>query len=443
MGDDPTSSILLYFFIIFALTLFSGFFSAAEIAFISLDRLALEEMQENGHKRASQILTILEEPSRFLNTIQISITLINFTILSFAFFTIFPIFEGWFNLLNLSFSKELSYVVGVLLLTFLVLTLGEFVPKRLVVRSPNRFAFFAVSLISPLSKLFSPLAVGLSFTTRTILKFLGVDLKDLEEKVTLENIRSMVEVGQEQGIINPIEKEMIDSVISFDDRQAEEIMTARTEVFMIDINDKLEDYVSEMLSLKFSRIPVYENQPDNIIGILYLKDFLLAAYKKQSFSDINIRGIIRPAYFVPERKNINDLFSEMQEEHRHMALLIDEYGGFSGLVTMEDLIEEIMGDIDDEYDHDEPDIYQIGENTYHVHGTISIKEFNSETGADIDEDSEDYDTIGGFIISVLDYIPENGERPIVEYENLIFQVLKVAENRIMDIRVTIITPETT
>ena len=440
MGDDPSSSILIYFIILFALILLAGFFSASEIAFVSLDKTTLEEMSEDGHKKATQILAILKDSSRFLTTIQICLTLISFFIVAITLVFITPFFAVRLMMLT-PFYFEVSIVISIFLLAFIFLVLGDFVPTRLVVRSSNRFAFFAIIIISPLAKLFLPITFCLSQTTKIILKLLGVDLKDLEEKVTLEGIRSMVEVGEEQGLINPIEREMIDSVISFDDRQAEEIMTARTEVFMIDIEDKLEDYISEMLNLKFSRIPVYENQPDNIIGILYLKDFLLTAYKKKSFSDIAIRGILRPAYFVPERKNINDLFSEMQSEHKHMALLIDEYGGFSGLVTMEDLIEEIMGDIDDEYDHDEPDIYQINDSTYHVHGTISIKEFNSETGADIDEDSEDYDTIGGFIINTLDYIPENGEKPIVEYENLIFQVLKVAENRIMDIKVSLIEKE--
>lgn len=441
MDSDPASSIFLFLAILALLTILSGFFAAAEIAFISLDRTSLEEMSEEGHQRAAKILRVLENSPKFLNTIQISITLINFTALSLTLLTLTPFLTAYLISYEMPYPKELSLVVSVLFLAFFILVLGELVPKRLVVRNTTRFAFFAVGVISPLAKLFSPMAMGLNLASNFVLKLLGVDLKDLEEKVTLEGIRSMVEVGQEQGLINPIEREMIDSVISFDDRQAEEIMTARTEVFMIDVNDPLEEYISEMLSLKFSRIPVYENSPDNIIGILYLKDFLLTAYKKKSFSDIAIRGILRPAYFVPERKNINDLFSEMQAEHKHMALLIDEYGGFSGLVTMEDMIEEIMGDIDDEYDQDEPDIYQLNENTYHVHGSISVKEFNSETGADIDEDSEDYDTIGGFIISILDYIPGNGEKPIIEYKDMIFHVLKVAENRIMDVRVTKLNTE--
>lgn len=441
MGDDPANPMTIHFILIIVLTLLNAFFAASEMAIVSIERSNLDSLAEEGHRRATKVLAILKEPSRFLSTVQIGITLASFFNVAIAARNITPTFAHFLEQYDCPWADQVAFILIVLFLCYLTLVFGEFVPKRMVVRSPEKFAFFAINIISPLAFLFAPLSKGLSLSTNTVLRLCGIDLTQMEERVTLESIRSMVEVGQEQGVINSIEREMIDSVISFDDKQAEEIMTARTEVFMIDIEDPLEDFVSQMLSLKFSRIPVYEDSPDNIIGILYLKDFLLSAYKHQSFDKVNIRGILRPAYFVPERKNINDLFHEMQSEHRHMALLIDEYGGFSGVVTMEDLIEEIMGDIDDEYDHDEPDIYRLNDNTYHVHGTISIKEFNSETGADIDEDSEDYDTIGGFIINTLDYIPENGDRPVVRTENMIFQVLKVSENRIKDIRVTILPTE--
>ena len=187
---------------------------------------------------------------------------------------------------------------------------------------------------------------------------------------------------------------MIESVIGFDNKLAEEIMTARTEVFMIDIDAPIEEYIDSMLELKYSRIPVYEEDIDNIIGILYIKDFLLHSYNV-GFKNVNIRKILRPAYFVPERKNINDLFLELQNKKKHMAILIDEYGGFSGLVTMEDLIEEIMGDIDDEYDHDVPDIMVLDNKNFYVEGSVSIKEFNSKTGLKLDKESENYNTLGG------------------------------------------------
>ena len=278
--------------------------------------------------------------------------------------------------------------------------------------------------------------VSFVLSTNTVLRLFGISTEGVEEKVTLEEIRSIVEVGQEQGIINPSEKEMIDSVIGFDDKLAEEIMTARTEVFMIDLNDPLEEYITEMLELKYSRIPVYKDDLDNIQGILYLKDVLKEAYHV-GFDKIDINKILRPAYFIPERKNVNALFNDLQANRQHMAILIDEYGGFSGIVTMEDLIEEIMGDIDDEYDHDEPELKKIDDYTYIAKGAISIKDLNYNLGIKLDEDSENYDTLGGLLLDLLGYIPEDGDKQLVEYENIQFHIEEVSEKRIQLVRIVL------
>ncbi len=438
MGDDPGSPILHQLLIILALLILNAFLAASEMAMVSSDKSKFSDAAEDGDRRAARVLRLLREPSRFLQTIHIGITLASFFYVAIAARGLAPALADWASQwIDIPFATEFSFILIIFVFSYFALVFGESVPKRIALQNPERFSLFAVGPINALSKLARPFVYTLSASTNFVLRILGIDVNRTEEQVTREEIRSIVEVGQEQGVINPAEREMIDSVISFDDKQAEEIMTARTEVFMIDIEDPLDEYLTEMLSLKYSRIPVYEDNPDNIIGVLYLKDYLLHAYKRNTFDKINIRGILRPAYFVPERKNINDLFNEMQEDRKHMAILIDEYGGFSGIVTMEDLIEEIVGDIDDEYDHDEPDIYQIDDNTYRVHGTISIKEFNSETGSDIDEDSDDFDTIGGFLINLLDYIPDDGETPVVEYENLVFHILKVEEKRIKDIRVQV------
>lgn len=282
----------------------------------------------------------------------------------------------------------------------------------------------------------SPFVTFLSLSTNFILRIMGIKNEDMEQKITLEEIKSMVEVGHEQGIINPTEREMIDSVIGFDDKLAEEIMTARTEVFLIDVEDPIEEYLDEMLTLKHSRIPVCEEDADNIIGLLYVKDFLLEAYKV-GFKNVNIRRILRPAYFIPERKNINELFTELQEGRKHMAILIDEYGGFSGIVTMEDLLEEIVGDIEDEYDHDEPDIKVIDKKSYMVKGAISIKELNSNLETSFDEDSEDFDTLGGMLIHLLGYIPEDGDQKLIEYEDIEFHIDEIRDKRIQLVRVVL------
>lgn len=278
-----------------------------------------------------------------------------------------------------------------------------------------------------------PFISFLSISTNIMLRMLGIDSKGIKEKITLEEIKSTVEVGHEQGIINPVEREMIYSIISFDNKVAEAIMTARTEVFMIDIQAPMKEHLDEMLSLKYSRIPVYEEDVDNIIGILYLKDYLLEAYKV-GFDHIDLSNILRPAYCVPEHKNINDLFLELRKNRNHLAVLIDEYGGFSGIVTMEDLIEEIVGDIEDEYD--EPDIKIIGPNIYYASGSLSIKELNSAIGSKIDEESDYYDTLGGLLIYLLGHIPTHKDKQMITYKDVGFSIKKIEDRRVKYVEIT-------
>lgn len=261
-------------------------------------------------------------------------------------------------------------------------------------------------------------------------------LPDLKPVVTIDQITSMVELGEEQGILNSAEKEMIDGVMGFNSRVAEEIMTPRTEVFMVDINKKPEEYMDELAEYRYSRIPVYDDDIDNIVGVIYLKDIFKVVYK-EGIKNLDIKKLIKPAYFVPERKNIHMLFQEMQREQRHLSLLMDEYGGFSGIVTMEDLTEEIMGDIDDEFDNDEPDVYALTTNEAVVQGSTSIKDINDMLGTHFPEDM-DYDTISGFIINKLGYIPNTNRISEIEFENANIKILEVEDRRIKKVKITLI-----
>lgn len=261
-------------------------------------------------------------------------------------------------------------------------------------------------------------------------------LPDLKPVVTIDQIMSMVELGEEQGILNSAEKEMIDGVMGFNSRVAEEIMTPRTEVFMVDINKKPEEYMDELAEYRYSRIPVYDDDIDNIVGVIYLKDIFKVVYK-EGIKNLDIKKLIKPAYFVPERKNIHMLFQEMQREQRHLSLLMDEYGGFSGIVTMEDLTEEIMGDIDDEFDNDEPDVYALTTNEAVVQGSTSIKDINDMLGTHFPEDM-DYDTISGFIINKLGYIPNTNRISEIEFENANIKILEVEDRRIKKVKITLI-----
>ncbi|HEY8363278.1 MAG TPA: hemolysin family protein [Tissierellaceae bacterium] len=435
-GGTITGQLLL----LFILTMTNAFFAASEMAMVSVDKKKLSVEAEDGNKKAKMLLDLLKEPSRFFSTIQVGVTAAGFFASGSAAKGLSDDLGRLLVRFGVPFADNVAFVLITVILMYFNLVFGELVPKRVALKYSEKFSKFAIGAINIIDKLMRPFVALLSFSTNSVLKLLGIETEGVEEKITLEEIRSMVEVGQEQGVINPIEREMIDGVIGFDDKLAEEVMTARTEVFMIDLEDPLEEYLDELLQLKYSRIPVYEGYVDNIVGILYLKDLLLEAYKV-GFDNIDIRKILRPAYFVPERKNINELFNELQAKRQHMAILIDEYGGFSGIVTMEDLIEEIVGDIDDEYDQDEPELRKIDESVYIAKGTLSIRELNNKLDLELDEDSEDYDTLGGFLIDQIGYIPEDGQKVVVEYENLEFHIEEISDKRICWVRIVINEPK--
>jgi len=435
MGNTEEIDIVGKLVLIVILTMINAFFAASEMAMVSTDKIKIMTKADEGNKKAITLLKILEEPSRFLSTIQVGITLAGFFSSASAAVSISSKLGNDLQALGVPFGQNIAFIGVTIVLSYIMLVFGELVPKRIALKYSEKFSLFAIKPISFVAKAMHPFVTLLSLSTNTVMRLLGVSLEGVEAKVTLEEISSMVEVGHEQGVINPVEREMIKSVISFDDKLAEEVMTARTEVFGIDIDDSISDYIDDLLSLKYSRIPVYEEDFDNIIGVLYLKDFLLEAYKV-GFLNVDLKSILRPAYFVPERKNINDLFVDLKNTRKHMAILIDEYGGFSGIVTMEDLIEEIMGDIDDEYDHDDPDIKEVKNGVYLVRGSISIKELNKKIKLHIDEESEDFDTLGGFLIDRLGFIPQNGEKPTINYKGMEFEVTEIDDKRINKVQIT-------
>ncbi|NLW52029.1 MAG: HlyC/CorC family transporter [Tissierellia bacterium] len=437
LGSD---GLVVQLLLILILTLINAFFAASEMALVSVNQNRLKRDAEDGDKKAIKILDILADQSNFLSTIQVAITLAGFFNSAAAAVGISQRLGVYFNNLGVPYAFTVSTVVITLILSYITIVFGELVPKRIALIKSEEFARFSVGVIKAAAFLFKPFVKLLSFSTNLILRLFGISTDDVEGKITINDIKSLVQLGQTQGVIDEVESDMINSVIGFDDTYAEEIMTARPEVFMIDINEPFEEYLDEMLNLKYSRIPVYEDEVDNIIGILYLKDYLLASYNS-GFENVDIRSILKPVYFVPERKNVNDLFSELQTNNRHMALLIDEYGGFSGIVTMEDLIEEIVGEIDDEYDHDEPEINQITDDIWMAKGSSSIKEINFRLDLKLDEKTEDYDTLGGLLIFLLGHVPEDGEQITVEYQNLIFEILEVAERRIQEVKITVLEEE--
>lgn len=432
--DPGARSIISQLVVMFILILINAFFAASEMALVSVDDHRMKERAEEGDPKAKRILKLMEDPSRFLSTIQICITLAGFFNSAAAATGLAQYLGVWFAQLGLPSPYQVATVLLTVVLSFLTIVFGELIPKRLALQNPDGFSLSAVTFLWWASKILRPFVSLLSNITNGILRLMGIEISSSEEQVTMSDIKSIINVGQSQGIINHIEEEMINSIITFDNKMAEEIMTPRTEVFCIDINDPISEFLDELLSVRYSRIPVYDDEIDNIIGVLYIKDFLQAAYKS-GFDGIKLRDIIRPAYFVPERKNINELFGEMREDNFHFAVLIDEYGGFSGIVTMEDLLEEIVGDIDDEYDADEPEIEKVSDNIWYAKGTLSIKELNTNLGSRLDEAHEDYDTLGGLLYFLMGRIPEDSEQPYVYYQGIHFMVEEIENKRFARVRI--------
>lgn len=433
---DPSggSDLLLQFAWMLLLIILNAFFAASEMALVSVDANHLREREAKGDRKAKRVLALLEEPSNFLSMIQICITLAGFFNSANAATGIANYLGQVFVGLGVPSAYRIAGALITILLSLVTIVFGELVPKRLALQDAEAFSDRAIGILWWVSKLLKIFVRFLSACTNGVLKLMGVAIDQVEEQVTLSDIKSIVQVGQSQGLINKDEGDMINSIISFDDKSAEEIMTPRTEVFAIDINDPYTDYIDELLSVRYSRIPVYDDEIDNIIGVLYIKDYLQEAYLS-GFDQIDLAKIIRPAYFVPERKNVNELFNEMRDENLHLAILIDEYGGFSGIVTMEDLLEEIVGDIDDEYDHDEPEIEKLSRNVYYAKGTLSIRELNLNTGSELDEENEDYDTLGGLLYFLMGRIPEDDERPFIEYQGMRFKIEQMENKRINWIRI--------
>ncbi|MDD2220913.1 MAG: hemolysin family protein [Clostridia bacterium] len=288
------------------------------------------------------------------------------------------------------------------------------------------------------------ISVALLFVLALAVVYLSIKLakyKHNTEPTSMEEIQSLVEAGREHGIIDEIDQERIKSLMDFDDITAREVMTPRTEVFAIDASEPIGEYLDEMLEVRFTRIPVYNEEIDHIIGILFMKDFIVEA-RRVGFENVDITSIIHPAYFVPESKNIDELFRSMQAEKRQIAVLIDEYGGFSGIVTLEDVIEEIMGDISDEHDPDEqPEIIFEPDGSFVVCGWVTIDDLNAELKINLDEESPDYDTVGGLVTTLLGYIPDEKEHPQTEFEGLRFYVEQALENRIEKVRITKLLPD--
>ncbi len=434
---EDLEALSLQLALIVILTLVNAYFAASEMAIVSVNKAKIQDMAKEGNKNAVLVEKLLKEPTSFLSTIQIAITLAGFFNSASATTGISVYLADILNKWHFPYGNTLAVIIVTIILSFLTLVFGELVPKRIALQNAEKFSMLCAKPIIVISKIASPFIKILSFSTRLVLRLFGMHDENVEEALYREEIRSMVKSGQENGVFNATETEMIDNLFEFDDIQAEEIMTPRTDAFCIDINDPLESYINDLMSIHYTRIPVYDDKIDNIIGILNLKDLFIQIHQHQyQLQNVNIRSILRKPYFVLETKNIDTLFKEMQINHQHIAILIDEYGGFFGIVTFEDLIEQITGAINDEFDmSEEHDWQQIDERTFIIDGLMPIAKLNDTL--DLHLESDEYDTISGFLLGEIGHIFQEDMPTSITYHNLHFEILKLEDKHIETIKLTI------
>ena len=427
------NKIILQLILIGVLTLINAFFAAAEMAIVSLDKNKIKIMAEEDNKKAQLIIKLLEEPSKFLATIQVGITLAGFFSSAAAATGISTDFARLLNRFNVPYSNQIAILLITILLSHLMLVFGELFPKRLALQKKEAIAMATVKPINFIAKIMNPFVKLLSGSVNILIKTFNLENEELKNKVSEEEIRFLLDVGNEEGVINQTEKDMINNIFEFDDKLAREAMVPRTDVFLINIQTPFGDILDEFLEQKHSRVPVYDGYKDNIVGVILLKDYLVQA-RKYGFDNINIKEIMHTPYFVPETKPISELFTTMQRLKTHMAVLVDEYGGFSGIVTLEDIMEEVFGEIDDEFDvNNNPDIEQIEPHIYMVNGLATVNEVNHYLKLNLDNNR--IDTIGGFLIDILGDIPSTNEKISVEYEDLIFEIEEVKDRRIEKVKI--------
>ena len=435
MDSDPGgNNLLIQILVLIVLTLINAFFAGAEMAMVSVNKNKINMLAEKGDRRAALILHLLDEPTKFLSTIQVAITLASFFASASAATGISGKFAVALKEIHVPYSGQVAFVSITIILSYFTLVFGELVPKRVALQKAEVFSMFAVKPIHMVSRIASPFIRLLTISTNVTLKIFGMKAENLEEEISKEEIKSLVEQGKEQGVFNKIEQDMINSIFEFDDKLAREIMTPRINVFAIDISEPREEYMEDLFSVSFSRIPVYEEEIDNIIGVLHIKDYYRTA-KRVGYENVDIRSILHKPYLVPESKNIDELFREMQHQKKYFAILINEYGEFTGIVSIEDLVEEIMGDIEDEYDKSGPQIIKENDHLYLLDGMVTIDELNSKLNMEIE--SENFDTVSGFLIDLLGIIPQEDDKRRVEVGNLVFEILSVKEKRIEKLKLYI------
>ena len=433
-ADPDANHLIGQIVILILLTMVNAFFACAEMAMVSVNKSKIRRLAEEGKKSAKLVQDFLEEPTKFLSTIQVAITLAGFFSSASAASGLSSQLGGWLTAHNIPYGNQIALISITLILSYFTLVFGELVPKKVALQMPEAISMVCVKPIKAVSKVAYPFIKLLTFSTNLVTMPFGIKEGNTEEILSREELISLVNEGQAQGVLNKKEKEMINSIMEFDEKSVREILTPRINVFAIDISEPKEEYLEELLNSKYTRIPVYEEDIDNVIGMLYIKDFLKEAVRS-GYQNVDIRSIMKKPYLVPESKIIKDLLRELQQSKKQIAVVIDEYGGFAGIVTMEDLVEEVMGDIEDEYDTVQVKLKKIDDTTYLIDGMMTIDELNNKL--DLNLYSENYDTISGYLIDHIGTIPQENDDRTIEIDHLVFKLESVKNKRIDKVKLHI------
>lgn len=410
MQDPGSQSLLLQFVILLILTLFNAFFSASEMALVSLNRSKVEQKAEEGDKRYRRLLDVLENPNNFLSTIQVGITFISLLQGASLSASLGHVISGWLG--NSATARTAGSIIALIFLTYVSIVLGELYPKRIAMNLKDRLAIVSAPIIIFLGKIVSPFVWLLSASTNLLSRITPMTFDDADEKMTRDEIEYMLTNSEET--LDAEEIEMLQGIFSLDEMMAREVMVPRTDAFMIDINNDAQSNIEGILSQNFSRVPVFDDDKDRVVGVLHTKRLLAAGFKT-GFDTIDLRKILQEPLFVPETIFVDDLLKALRNTQNQMAILLDEYGGVAGLVTLEDLLEEIVGEIDDETDTAEQFVREIDENIYIVLGTMTLNEFNDYFETELE--SDDVDTIAGYYLTGVGSIPNQEEKVAYEVDS--------------------------
>ncbi|MCM8711155.1 hemolysin family protein [Clostridium sp. SYSU_GA19001] len=412
----------------------NAFFAAAEISVVSLREISLEKKASEGDKKAEQLLEIIKEPSKFLSTIQVGVTLASFFTSASAAVGLSKVLEKVIISSNISFfvmfAPTISFVTITILVSFLSLLFGELIPKRLALRKSELIASKSVGVIRIIDIIAKPLVLSLTKATNFFVNLITGTENEHEDQITEEEIRMMINVGEEKGIFRKAETEMINSIFQFDDTTVSDVMTPRPDMVTLNIESSFKETLKVITDEKYSRIPVYEDNIDNIVGILYTKDIIDYMAFNCENDEFNLKNFIKEPYFVTEYMKIDMLLKEMQKRSIHISIVIDEYGTTAGLITIEDMLEEIVGNIYDEYDEMEEEIAVKGEDEFEIDGGINMWELNELLDSNY---SENYDTVSGLVLDYFGRFPKKGESIVIE--NYKFTILEIENKRIKKILV--------